>query len=107
MKPAQFLRLKELLIEVADLPVNERTSYLEDACWEDPELLKEISSFLAREPAAPAILKTGGVIPTDLEVLTEVADMTGCTLSHFRIEEKITSCGMFIQSEATTQNRLQ
>ena len=42
-------RLKELLLEAADLPVGEREAFLDEACRDDPELRREAASLLASD----------------------------------------------------------
>jgi serine/threonine protein kinase len=94
MKKDQFARLKQILAEVAKLPEGEREGYLDRVCKDDPELREEVESVLAHGSERHEILKTGGAIPPEPDEPTEVIDMTGRTLSHFRIEEKIAAGGM-------------
>jgi non-specific serine/threonine protein kinase len=92
--------MKRLLLEVAGLSEEERQSYLEETCGDDPELLREIESVLARESSQHGILKTGGALPSNMEVPAEPTDLVGRTLSHFCIEEKIASGGMGVLYKA-------
>jgi non-specific serine/threonine protein kinase len=100
MKPDQFLRKKELLLEVAELPKEEQKLFLRDACKDDPQLLQEILSVLEKEQDTFTIPQTDGTTPSNLEETTESGDIIGKALSHFYIEEKIASGGMGVLYKA-------
>jgi serine/threonine protein kinase/tetratricopeptide (TPR) repeat protein len=89
--------MKELLLEVVDLSPDEQKTRLEAACKDDPELLEEIESLLAHESDNPQILKSTVGFPGKPETLP---DMSGQTLLHFRLEEKIASGGMGVLYKA-------
>jgi serine/threonine protein kinase/Tfp pilus assembly protein PilF len=100
----RFTKIKKLLLETAGLSEDERRVYLDEACKDDPELRGELESILSHEKDQIEILKTGGGIPPGLEEPTESSDMTGQTLSHFRIEEKIATGGMGVLYRAVDLN---
>jgi len=104
MKPDRSARVKELLAEIADIPADKRRQYLEDACRDDPEMLKEIGSVLARGSDTPTIITSDDSIPGKIAVSTEQTDMVGQTISHFRIEKKIASGGMGVLYRAIDLN---
>jgi tetratricopeptide (TPR) repeat protein/predicted Ser/Thr protein kinase len=100
MKPDRFARLKEILADISDLSEDERRAYLDKAFKDDPELRQEVESILAHESDRHDLLRTGGAISFTGEGSTEPVDMTGHTLSRFRIEEKIATGGMGVLYKA-------
>ena len=67
MIPEIFARLKKIVLRAADLPVEERKEYLDEACGDDPELRREAESILADEAASSEILQRAGKV-TDTAV---------------------------------------
>jgi serine/threonine protein kinase/tetratricopeptide (TPR) repeat protein len=59
----RFAKLKEILLQAADLSEAERRAFLDEACKDDPDLRKEVESILAHENDATGIMQTGGVVP--------------------------------------------
>jgi tetratricopeptide (TPR) repeat protein len=86
VKPDRFTQLKELILRVADLPVNERKDFLDEACKDDLALRREVESMLAHETDRPEILKTGGAIPSELKKSIDTVDMINRTLTCWRLE---------------------
>ena len=104
MNPDRLARIKELLARIADIPEDKQRSYLESACKDDPELLKEVEATLARKPDAPTVITSDDAISGEPAVPAEVTDMVGRTISHFRIEKKIASGGMGVLYRAVDVN---
>jgi serine/threonine protein kinase/Tfp pilus assembly protein PilF len=94
MTSDRFARLKEITLKAADLPEDEREAFLDGACGDDVEFRREVESILAHEGNSPDIMRTGEAIPIEISETTEAVDMIGRTLSHFRIEDKISAGGM-------------
>jgi eukaryotic-like serine/threonine-protein kinase len=46
MEPARWERVKALFHSALDRPPGERAAFLEHACPDDPELLREVESLL-------------------------------------------------------------
>jgi Tol biopolymer transport system component/predicted Ser/Thr protein kinase len=49
MNPERFARMKEILLQVLDLPEGERGPFLDQVCAGDPELLAEVRNLLAHD----------------------------------------------------------
>jgi serine/threonine protein kinase len=100
VKADHFARLKEILLEAADLPEGERAAYLDEACKDDPELRKEAESILAHEADPSAILRPGGVRGGDHHPSGDDAETVapsvspGQTLGPYVLRELIGSGGM-------------
>ena len=59
MDPDRFKFVKKLLIELEDVPPEERQAYLDRACGDDAALRAEVESLLHEGPAT--IMLTGGL----------------------------------------------
>jgi non-specific serine/threonine protein kinase len=104
MKPNRFDRIRELVLKVSSLPEEERQTFLDDACRDDPDLRHEVESLLIYEESQPGSLKTGGAIPHEPIPFIDLPDMSGQTLAHFRVEEKIAIGGMGVLYRAIDRN---
>jgi serine/threonine protein kinase/Tfp pilus assembly protein PilF len=101
MNSDRFDKVRELVLKVSALPEGERQAFLDDVCRDDPELRQEVESLLVHEGSHPESLKTGGALLSDPIPVIELPNMSGRTLSHFRIEEKIATGGMGVLYRAS------
>lgn len=85
MKPERFARVKELLLRLVDVPAEERSAFLDDACRDDPDLRREVESTLAHDGCAAEILKTQAVLMRELETAPAPGVKVGQTIGHYRI----------------------
>jgi len=93
MDPGRYHHLKALLQAALDVPVGERDAYLESACADDPDLLRE-----ARELLAQDLFDAGGEAadpdePTLVD-RADLADLRGARIGRYRILETIGEGGM-------------
>ena len=61
MNPAEFARVKEILIAARELPREDRAAFLDRECGDDRALRAEVDSLLAHETGAPSLIGTGGL----------------------------------------------
>jgi serine/threonine protein kinase/Tfp pilus assembly protein PilF len=61
MKPERFARLKQIFLEARALPEAERPAYLERACADDADLLRDAQSLMAHPDEVPHILESGAI----------------------------------------------
>ena len=96
--PERWSQISALLDEVMDLPADERTAYLEDACADDPALRREVESFLEAEANAPNFLNddaahhAGALLPDAPASPTLLS--SGQQLGAYRVVEQIGRGGM-------------
>jgi len=99
VKPDHYLRIRELLIKVADLADADRQALLDVECRDDPELRREVESLLAHDTDHRAILNTAGAVPDGIgsgpgvEVTTEDSDLPDY-IAGYRILYKLGEGGM-------------
>jgi serine/threonine-protein kinase len=61
MSPAEYARVKEILLAARELPPGERAAYLARACAGDEELHAAVESLLARESAPAGLVRSGAL----------------------------------------------
>ncbi len=68
MTPERWQRIEELFNQSAELPLDERTLFLDHACAADPDLRREVETLLAVDASQTAIQSLQEVVnPADLE----------------------------------------
>jgi serine/threonine protein kinase len=75
MRPDRFARVKQLLLQVVDLPEHARLSFLDQACGDDLDLRAEVLSLMARDGKELAVLKSKATTG-DSGNLADIVDQT-------------------------------
>ncbi len=83
MTPGRWARIKEIFHSALERDESQREKYLEDACGPDADLRREVEDLLRERASGNAL--TSPVRPLDL---------SGRTVSHFRVVEKVGQGGM-------------
>ncbi len=83
MTPERWARIKEIFHSALERDESQREKYLEEACGPDADLRREVEDLL-REQAGPNALTSP----------VRALDLSGRTVTHFRVVEKIGQGGM-------------
>ncbi len=100
MKPESFAQLKEIVLRAADLPLEERKAYLDEACGDDPKLRREAEAVLADgAPSSDILQRAGKVTNTAAEPEAEAPPIPK-KIGHYTIKRVIAAGGMGVVYEA-------
>lgn len=100
MSSDHFSRLKEVLLDLADLSETERIAYLDDTCQNQPALRAEIESILRHETDGSSLALSAAAHALHVrspgeDVGTAAADeLIGRTLAHYTVIDRIGEGGM-------------
>jgi tetratricopeptide (TPR) repeat protein len=93
MDRERFETVKRLLIEVEDLPADERSAFLDRACGFDEALRLEVESLLV--DALPSIMRTGGIAARVGPMLATAGGAAlGTEIGPYRLVEVLGEGGM-------------
>ncbi len=100
MKPESFAQLKQIVLRAADLPLEERKAYLDEACGDDPELRREAEAVLADgAPSSDILQRAGKVTDTAVEPEAEAPPIPK-KIGRYTIKRVIAAGGMGVVYEA-------
>ncbi len=87
MNPERFARVKNLVLQVADLSEAERRAALDAACSGDADLRREVESLLAHQEGETEVLKSRAVVETEIGRAPGPAIEIGRRIGHYTITE--------------------
>jgi len=90
MEAARWNQIEELLQAALDVERSQRAAFLDEACGEDEDLRREVDALLAHEDDGEALSQ----FPALTAVESQGGHLTGRTISHYAIEQRIGAGGM-------------
>jgi eukaryotic-like serine/threonine-protein kinase len=88
--PERWVQIEELFHHACECDSKDRDAFLDEACWDDPELRREVEALLASEEHASDQLHAA--VREQLE--TVGFPLVGETISHYRILDGVAGGGM-------------
>ena len=94
MHPDRWHTIEELFHAALQHPPQQRSTYLDEVCANDPELRREVESLLNETPAVKEFMErpAGGLSLASLDFKRQTS-LEGRVLSHYRIGPMVGSGG--------------
>jgi serine/threonine protein kinase/tetratricopeptide (TPR) repeat protein len=96
MTPERWKQVEEVYHAALELPLSERSGFLDQACANDEELRHEVTSLLAAQDKANRFIESypDDVVAGMMVAEDQMRSMLGRTLGHYRLQSLIGAGGM-------------
>src|SRR5215471_3309740 len=95
MQPERLERIDELFQSALDLPVEQRSGFVRDACADDPELRQEVESLLkAHDEVGDFIEESASDVAARLLVEQHILARLGQVIDQYQVESLVGAGGM-------------
>ncbi len=95
MNEERLLKIEEIYHKAWDIPLNERSSFLNDACGDDLELIQEVESLLSFAEKESSIIDTPPMdVAAEMLSKDEHSEIIGREIGHYKILSHIGTGGM-------------